>query len=113
MVIDTKAPMELSGNLGMVDGYEWKRKPRNMDFDLWPDNKGLFLDVKYPHEDKPRYSIDLLEWTCTCEGHTVEQGRAANEGRKPKNCKHLEEVVFRLRHAGIKLGRFLVKEAIE
>lgn len=82
------------------------------DFDLIPDPRGLFLDVVYPQE-KPRYSIDLLKWTCTCTGHTTEWARAINEKRKPKNCKHLEEVVFRIRHAGIKLGRFLLKEAIE
>ncbi len=84
-----------------------------MDFDLVPDSRGFFLDVKYPHEDKPRYTIDLTGWTCTCEGHTIEWARSINEKRNPKNCKHLEEVVFRLRHAGIKLGRFLVKAAIE
>lgn len=84
-----------------------------MDFDLIPDPKGLFLDVKYPDEDKARYSIDLLKWTCTCVYHTIEQARVVNGKKKAKNCKHLEEVVFRIRHAGIKLGRFLLKEAIE
>lgn len=84
-----------------------------MDFDLVPDKKGLFLDVKYPHEKKPRYTIDLIKWTCTCTGHTMEQAKAQKfETHKAKNCKHLEEVVFRIRHAGIKLGRFLIKEAI-
>ena len=83
-----------------------------MDFDLLPDNKGFFLDVKYPHEDKPRYTIDLLKWECTCTGFTVELARAVRDQSKPKNCKHLEEVVFRIRHAGIKLGRFLIKEAL-
>ena len=82
------------------------------DFDLIPDNKGFYVDVKYPDEDKPRYSIDLIKWTCTCTGYTTEMARAKNENRKPKNCKHLEEVVFRIRHAGIKLGRFLIKEAL-
>ncbi len=83
------------------------------DFELIPDPKGLFLDVKYPDEEKSRYTIDLIKWTCTCTGHTMEQARAKREARKPKNCKHLEEVIFRIRHAGIKLGRFLLKEAFE
>lgn len=81
------------------------------EFDLIPDPKGFFLDVKYPQE-KARYTIDLIKWTCTCTGHTIEQARAKKEKRKTKNCKHLEEVVFRIRHAGIKLGRFMIKEAI-
>lgn len=83
-----------------------------MDFDLTPHNNGFFLDVKYPHEDKARYTIDLLKMECECTGYTVEQARADKEKRKPKNCKHLEEVVFRIRHAGIKLGRFVIKEAL-
>ncbi len=83
------------------------------DFDFVPDKKGLFLNVKYPGE-KPRYSIDIIKWTCTCTGHTMEQVRAIRDPtHKAKNCKHLEEVVFRIRHAGIKLGRFLLKEAIQ
>lgn len=73
-----------------------------MDFDLTPDTQGLFLDVKYPHEDKPRYTIDLINMSCTCMGFTM-----------GKMCKHIEEVKFRLNHAGVKLGRFKIKEAID
>ena len=71
------------------------------DFDFIPDKKGLFLDVKYPEEEKSRYIINLIRWTCTCIGHTIELARAINEKRKAKNCKHLKEVVFRMRHAGM------------
>ena len=85
-----------------------------MDFDLVADPKGLFLDVQYPHEDKPRYTIDLIKWICTCTWHTMEQSHHNRDAsHKAKNCKHLDEVVFRIRHADIKLGRFLLKEAIE
>lgn len=82
------------------------------DFDLVPDKRGLYVDVVYSDMIKPLYIIDLLNWDCTCIGYTIEQARAKKENRKPNNCKHLEEVVFRLRHAGIKLGKFLIKEAL-
>jgi len=83
------------------------------DFDFIPDKQGLFLDVKYPEEEKPRYTIDLIGWTCTCTGHTMECSRVKKDkSYKPKNCKHLEEVVFRIRHAGIKFGRFVLQEAL-
>jgi len=85
----------------------------SLDFELIPDEKGFYLEVKYPLEDKPRYHIDLIKWDCTCIGCTMEQAKAKKENRKPKDCKHLDEVRFRIRHAGIKLGRFLLKEAME
>lgn len=81
------------------------------EFELIPDPKGFFLDVKYPDEP-PRYTIDLIKMECSCLGFTIEQARADKDNRKAKYCKHLDEVQFQLRHAGIKLGRFKVKEAI-
>lgn len=82
------------------------------EFDFIPDKNGFHLDVFYVGE-KPRYQINLLKMDCTCTGFTIEQAKAKSENRKPNNCKHLEEVRFRLRHAGIKLGRFRIKEAID
>jgi len=83
-----------------------------MDFDLVPEPKSLHVYVKYPHEMEPRYTIDLIKMECECKGYTMEQAKAAKDNRSPKNCKHLDEVEFRVRHAGIKLGRFRIKEAM-
>ena len=84
-----------------------------MDFNLIPEATGLYVHEKNPHEKKPRDTIDLIKMEFECQGYTIEQAKAAKGKRKPKNCKHLDEVVFRVRHAGIKLGRFLVREAID
>ena len=65
-----------------------------MDFDLIPDVRGLFVDVKYPHEDKPRYTLDLITMKCTCMGNTME-----------KDCKHLDEVRFRIRNSTFRFLR--------
>lgn len=65
-----------------------------MDFDLIPDERGLFVDVKYPLEDEPRYTIDLIIMSCTCMGNTMGM-----------NCKHLDEVRFRIRSSTIRFFR--------
>jgi len=83
------------------------------DFDFIPDKRGFHIDVKYPSEDIPRYQIDLIKMNCTCIGYTIDQAKAKKEKRTPNDCKHLKEVKFRIRYAGIKLGRFLIKETTE
>ena len=79
-----------------------------MDFDLEFDQRGLVVDVQYPQEDKPRYSIDLLNMECTCTGYIIEKATARRESRSPQSCKHLQEVEFRLLLTGIRLGRLNV-----
>lgn len=79
------------------------------DFELIADPKGLFLDVKYPENEKPRYTIDLMKLECTCKGYTIEQARAKKENRTPKICKHLDEVAFRIRNSGINFNKYLPK----
>ncbi len=50
------------------------------DFNLIPDKLGLYLDVKYDHEEKPRYFIDVKRQECTCMGFMF-----------IGNCKHMKE----------------------
>ena len=38
------------------------------DFNLICDKRGFYLDVKYPHESRPRYFIDMKKQECTCAG---------------------------------------------
>lgn len=68
------------------------------EFELIPDERGLFIDVQYPGEEKPRYSIDLIKMICTCMGNTM-----------GLDCKHLKEVRFRIRHAGFRLNLVKIK----
>jgi len=68
------------------------------DFALTPDKKGFFVDVEYPEDETPRYSINLIKMKCTCMGFTMRE-----------RCKHIEEVKFRLRDAGIQFGKLEVK----
>lgn len=82
------------------------------DFDLIPDERGFYVHVQYVDEP-PRYTIDLFKWDCTCLGFMMAQAKAKRDNTKPNNCQHLEECVFRIRHAGIKLGKFLMKGDIE
>lgn len=49
-------------------------------FNLVCDKQGLYLDVKYPHEERPRYFIDIKRQECTCMGFMF-------VGR----CKHMRE----------------------
>jgi hypothetical protein len=70
--------------------------PPQVDFDLIPDERGLFVDVKYPDEEKPRYTIDLITMICTCMGNTMNM-----------KCKHLEEIDFRIHNATARFWREL------
>ena len=82
------------------------------EFALIADRKGLFVYVQYPEEEKPRYTIDIIKGECECTGYTILQAKAAKLKCKPNNCKHLEELVFVLRQATIKMGKDLLKEKI-
>lgn len=68
----------------------------SLEFELIPDKKGLFVDVQYPGEEKPRYTIDLRKMICTCMGNTMGM-----------DCKHLEEVRFRIHNATARFRRDL------
>lgn len=48
--------------------------------------KGLFLDVKYTHEQKPRYFIDIKKQICTCAGFMF-----------TSHCKHFTKYLNKLR----------------
>lgn len=50
------------------------------DFNLIPDKRGFYLDVKYPHETKPRYFIDMIRRFCTCAGFMF-----------TTHCKHMKK----------------------
>jgi len=50
------------------------------DFNLIPDKNGFFLDIKYPHEKRPRYFIDIKKQECTCAGFMF-----------CNNCKHMKK----------------------
>ncbi len=59
----------------------------NLPFKLIPDKAGgLFIDVMYPGEDKPRYMIDLVKMECTCQGFI-----------QHKKCYHITEVRERVK----------------
>lgn len=51
------------------------------DFKLIPDKKlGIWIDVQYPDEERPRYMMNIERKTCTCIGSSL-----------GKDCKHLKE----------------------
>ena len=52
------------------------------EFQLISDPKAPnWVDVKYPHESRPRYMINLKNKSCTCKGNSMGDV-----------CKHLKEL---------------------